>query len=213
MTRSPSFQSPGVPSSVSSVRRSERTTRSTSWKSRPVVAGYRIVARMVLSGAMKKSARAGMGTPAASRSFGSNMPRQTAISRLSSEISGKSSTPPSASCKARTSADHARCSATGSQLRPISFTPSSRNCAAMAWQMPSSVVQTGVKSFGCEKRMVHAGSRARKSWNAKSPCVVLHSKSGRAAPILIPKSWERTRGGHGAASGAGGASAWQGQST
>ena len=45
---------------------------------------------------------------------------------------------------------------------------------------PSSVVQTGVKSFGCEKKTAHDPSFH--SWNRIGPCVVSASKSGAVSP-------------------------------
>mmetsp|Transcript_6001 Transcript_6001/g.19220 ORF Transcript_6001/g.19220 Transcript_6001/m.19220 type:complete len:358 (+) Transcript_6001:1188-2261(+) len=130
-----------------------------------------------------------------------------AISRLSSAIKGKprSSPPiprassifsstevrrPSWRClRASTSFDHSVCSETASQLRPMSLMPILANLPARLLQMASSVVQTGVKSFGCEKRIVQAGvpSLPRNSWNLNFPCVVSQSKSGKAAPILMRK--------------------------
>ncbi len=46
---------------------------------------------------------------------------------------------------------HRLWSSTGSTLRPISFTPRLSNSGLSRAAVPSSVVQTGVKSFGCEK--------------------------------------------------------------
>src|SRR6266480_732863 len=48
---------------------------------------------------------------------------------------------------------------------------------------PSSVVQTGVKSFGCENRM--AQELPIQSWKRIGPSVVSASKSGAVSPIFI----------------------------
>src|SRR5439155_23690609 len=48
---------------------------------------------------------------------------------------------------------------------------------------PSSVVQTGVKSFGCENRM--AQESPIQLWNRIRPWVVSASKSGAVSPIFI----------------------------
>merc|ERR1719476_381921 len=70
--------------------------------------------------------------------------------------------------------------------RPIILAPIFSNAALDAWHAPSSVVQTGVKSFGCEKRMVQGlpGRPLRKECNEESPFVVFIWKSGMLAPIL-----------------------------
>src|SRR5581483_4831955 len=48
--------------------------------------------------------------------------------------------------------------------------------------VPSSVVHTGVKSFGCEKSTPHESPS--QSWKRIRPCVVSASKSGAVSPIL-----------------------------
>ena len=48
--------------------------------------------------------------------------------------------------------------------------------------MPSSVVQTGVKSFGCEKRIAHPPPI--QSWKRIAPSVVSAVKSGATSLIL-----------------------------
>src|SRR5262245_48570200 len=55
------------------------------------------------------------------------------------------------------------------------------NSGLMRAMYPSSVVQTGVKSFGCENRTPH--ELPSQSWNLMGPCVVVASKSGARAPI------------------------------
>src|SRR6185437_9950739 len=48
---------------------------------------------------------------------------------------------------------------------------------------PSSVVQTGVKSFGCENKTAHESPI--QSWNRIRPSLVSASKSGAVSPIFI----------------------------
>ena len=45
---------------------------------------------------------------------------------------------------------HLPCESSGSTLRPITFTLRLSNSGLSLATVPSSVVQTGVKSFGCE---------------------------------------------------------------
>lgn len=66
--------------------------------------------------------------------------------------------------------------------RPSICTPRASNSSFNLAKAPSSVVQTGVKSAGWEKRMVHLP--LRNSWNLILPCVVCASKSGATDPIL-----------------------------
>ena len=53
------------------------------------------------------------------------------------------------------SLSHSRWLSTGSTDRPITLTPRLSNSGFSRATAPSSVVQTGVKSLGCEKRMAH----------------------------------------------------------
>src|SRR5262252_3469557 len=79
------------------------------------------------------------------------------------------------------SSDHLAWRSTGSTERPISLTPRLSNSGFSLASAPSSVVQTGVKSLGCEN------SRAQllpiQSWKLIFPSVVSASKSGAVAPI------------------------------
>src|ERR1700741_451959 len=79
------------------------------------------------------------------------------------------------------STDHFECWSTGSTLRPISLTPRLSNSGFSLASAPSSVVQTGVKSFGCEKSS--AQLLPIQSWNLILPSVVWASKSGAVAPM------------------------------
>src|ERR1700755_2740961 len=79
------------------------------------------------------------------------------------------------------SSDHFACLSTGSTLSPISLTPCLSNSGFSLASAPSSVVQTGVKSFGCENKS--AQLLPIQSWNLILPSVVSASKSGATAPI------------------------------
>src|SRR6266702_2208358 len=79
------------------------------------------------------------------------------------------------------SSDHFAWRSTGSMLNPISLTPRLSNSGFNFANAPSSVVQTGVKSFGCENNS--AQEFPIQSWNLILPSVVSASKSGATAPI------------------------------
>src|SRR6202795_4911927 len=79
------------------------------------------------------------------------------------------------------SSDHLAWLATGSTESPISLTPRLSNSGFSLASAPSSVVQTGVKSFGCENNS--AQLLPIQSWNLILPSVVSASKSGATAPI------------------------------
>src|SRR5437764_6227381 len=79
------------------------------------------------------------------------------------------------------SSDHFACLSTGSTLSPISLTPRLSNSPLSFASAPSSVVQTGVKSFGCENKS--AQPSPIHSWNLILPSVVSASKSGAIAPM------------------------------
>src|SRR5882762_6628385 len=79
------------------------------------------------------------------------------------------------------SSDHFECLSTGSTLSPSSLTPRLSNSGFNFARAPSSVVQTGVKSFGCENNS--AQLEPIQSWNLIFPSVVSASKSGASAPI------------------------------
>src|SRR5438105_15626779 len=79
------------------------------------------------------------------------------------------------------SSDHLVCLSTGSTLSPISLTPRLSNSPLSLASAPSSVLQTGVTSFGCENNS--AQLLPIQSWNLIFPSVVSASKSGAVAPI------------------------------
>src|SRR5574339_61393 len=70
---------------------------------------------------------------------------------------------------------------TGSTLKPMIFTFRLSNSGFSLAMYPSSVVHTGVKSFGCENNT--AQESPIHSWNLMRPCVVSASKSGAVSPI------------------------------
>src|SRR6478736_168465 len=72
-------------------------------------------------------------------------------------------------------------SSTGSADRPMIFTFRLSNSAFMRAIVPSSVVQTGVKSFGCEKSTAHLSPIHW--WNSIWPSVVCALKLGAVSPI------------------------------
>src|SRR5437867_9529259 len=66
---------------------------------------------------------------------------------------------------------------------PMIFTFLRSNSGLILAMYPSSVVQTGVKSFGCENKT--AQELPIQSWNRTRPSVVSASKSGAMSPIFI----------------------------
>src|SRR5579864_3829977 len=77
---------------------------------------------------------------------------------------------------------HSPWRSTGSTERPITLTPRRSNSGLIFAMYPSSVVQTGVKSFGCEKSTAHESPI--QSWKSISPSVVCDVKSGAVSPIF-----------------------------
>src|SRR5262245_54189161 len=74
------------------------------------------------------------------------------------------------------SCDHFTCLSTGSTLRPMTFALRLSNSGLRRATVPSSVVQTGVKSLGWENRTPQ--ELPSHSWNLSRPSVVSASKSG-----------------------------------
>jgi hypothetical protein len=71
------------------------------------------------------------------------------------------------------------------RTRPTIFTPRFSNSSFSFAKAPSSVVQTGVKSAGCENRIAQLLSM--KLWKSMSPCVVVAWKLGagvQSAPAM-----------------------------
>src|SRR3954447_18049443 len=79
------------------------------------------------------------------------------------------------------SSDHFACLSTGSTLKPISLTPRLSNSGFSFASAPSSVVQTGVKSFGCENSS--AQLLPVESWSSVVPYVIWPWESGVVAAI------------------------------
>src|ERR1700755_3205207 len=84
------------------------------------------------------------------------------------------------------SAAHASCRSSGSTDRPITFTPRLSNSGLIFAMYPSSVVQIGVKSFGCENSTPHESPS--QSWKLIFPSVVSAGKSGAGAVDDRPMS-------------------------
>ena len=85
-------------------------------------------------------------------------------------------------CVALMSAAQPLCESTGSIERPIGLTFRRSNSGLRRATYPSSVVQTGVKSRGCEKRMAQASPIH--AWKLIRPSVVSAVKSGAVSPSL-----------------------------
>src|SRR3979411_231428 len=79
------------------------------------------------------------------------------------------------------SSDHFECLSTESTLSPISLTPRLSNSGFSLASAPSSVVQTGVKSFGGENS-VHQPLPLQ-TWTLILPSAASASKSGATTPI------------------------------
>src|SRR6266487_6675922 len=80
------------------------------------------------------------------------------------------------------SCDQVVCLSTGSTDSPMILTFLLSNSGLIFAMYPSSVVQTGVKSFGCENST--AQESPTQSWNRIVPSVVSASKSGAVSPIV-----------------------------
>src|SRR5437660_587042 len=88
---------------------------------------------------------------------------------------------------------HFSWSETASTLRPMTLVLRLSNSGLIFAMYPSSVVQTGVKSFGCEKRM--AQEFPIHSWKLIGPSVVWAVKFGASSPIRMEMaSWKVRRG-------------------
>src|ERR1700730_7646834 len=81
------------------------------------------------------------------------------------------------------SSAHFLCESAGSTLSPMTLTLRLSNSGLMRATSPSSVVHTGVKSFGCENRT--AQESPIHSWKRIFPWLVCASKSGAVSPIFI----------------------------
>src|SRR3546814_15201468 len=78
------------------------------------------------------------------------------------------------------SCSQSRCESTGSTDRPIVFTPRWSHSGRRRSTSPSSVVQTGVKSFGWLKKSPQ--DDPSHSWKRMGPFVLSCSKSGAIWP-------------------------------
>src|SRR5579864_8803800 len=77
---------------------------------------------------------------------------------------------------------HSACRSVASTDRPMILTFLRSNSGLIFAMYPSSVVQIGVKSFGCENSTAHESPI--QSWNLIGPSVVSASKSGATSPSL-----------------------------
>src|SRR5580765_1672506 len=77
------------------------------------------------------------------------------------------------------SAAHLLCESTGSTLSPITFTLRFSKSGFSFAMYPSSVVQTGVKSLGCENRIAQLSPIH--SWKFTVPCEVSAVKFGASS--------------------------------
>ena len=68
--------------------------------------------------------------------------------------------------------------------RPMLLTRARSNSGLIRATSPSSMVQIGVESFGCEKENAH--ELPIRSWKRISPSVVSASKSGAVSPSCSP---------------------------
>ena len=162
----------------SAVSLQESITRSSSSKFRPVLIGYVRLILIFLSGPMRNTDRtvalsAAVLPSEESPTAAGNMSYILATLRLSSAMMGKFSGVP-----ARSSMSEAQrwWSSTLSTLRPITLQFRFSNSPLTLATCPSSVAQTGVKSFGCEKSI--AQPSPIHSWKLTVPSLVFAVKSG-----------------------------------
>jgi predicted RNA-binding protein with RPS1 domain len=100
----------------------------------------------------------------ADKASAGSMSKAFETSRVSSAMIGKpTSAPPTVSM----SAIHFLCSSTPSTETPITLVPRFSHSSASCATAPNSVVQTGVKSFGCENRIAQLSPI--QSWKLISP--------------------------------------------
>src|ERR1700722_9174371 len=95
-------------------------------------------------------------------------------------MSGKASADP---CVSWISPAHPLCDSTESTERPMSLALRLSNSGLALEKAPSSVVQTGVKSLGWEKRTPQLSPNH--SWKLMVPSVVSAVKSGAVSPSRI----------------------------
>ena len=132
---------------------------------------------------MMKSARIFNGSGWSSRLAGSSMPYLVEIVRSASAMMGKSMVMPFSQW-ATTSLSQVLCESTGSTDSVATLTLRCVNHSYLSASRPISVVQTGVKSAGCEKS-THQPSPIHSWKDGQSPCVVLQEKSGTMLPRRI----------------------------
>src|SRR5262245_61083288 len=116
-------------------------------------------------------------TVVVSAAFGWIIPYRSDTARSGSAIIGKLGARPWVSSM---SIDQRTWASSGSTLRPMTLTPRRSNSGLSRATSPSSVVQTGVKSFGWEKSTPQPSPSH--SWKLMVPIVVSAVKSGASSP-------------------------------
>src|SRR5262249_45905014 len=165
---------------------SESMTRSTSSKLRPVVIGYTRISLIFLSGPMTKTLRT-VWLSAAVRSATSppvsagSIPYAFQTAKSAAARLGELGRSPWVS--SMSFAQPSWSEAVSTEM-PMIFTFLRSNSGLILAMYPSSVVQTGVKSFGCEKRI--AQESPIQSWKLISPSVESAVKSGAMSLIVSP---------------------------
>mmetsp|Transcript_77944 Transcript_77944/g.121612 ORF Transcript_77944/g.121612 Transcript_77944/m.121612 type:complete len:302 (+) Transcript_77944:969-1874(+) len=129
MQRSPGLQSAGVARLLSLVSIKESSTRRTSSKLRPVVAGYKMASFTFLVWSITIKARAGKAMPFEFISSGSIMPNVLAMLRFGSAMIGKDNIPSDFArfSRCKISVVQAKCESTGSHDNPMSCAPRASN--------------------------------------------------------------------------------------
>src|SRR5438445_3013399 len=173
MQSCPSFQLTGVATLNLAVSCKESTTRSSSSKFRPQEAGYVIISLIFLSGPITNTDR----TVMLSAALGWILSYSMAVFFSGSAIMGKFTVQ---CCVSLMSLVHPLCDSSGSTLIAITLTPRFSNSPLTRAIYPSSVVQTGVKSLGCENRMPQP--LPSHSWKVILPSVVSAVKFGASSP-------------------------------
>ena len=132
-----------------------------------------MVSLTFLSGPITKTDR----TVAVSSALGWIMPYRSDTDRSASATNGKFGAAPWVSSMSRLQRSWA---SSGSTLSPSTFTSRRSNSPLIRATSPSSLVQTGVKSFGCENNTPQLVPSH--SWKRTVPSVVSAVKSGASSP-------------------------------
>ena len=150
-------------------------TRRISSKLRPVDAGYVIISRIFFAGSMTNSER----TVSVAFAFGWIMSYSIDTFRSASAMIGKLTR---VFCVSLMSSIQRLCDSTGSTDSATTFTLRFAKSSLSFAVSPSSVVQTGVKSAGCENSTPHLSPSH--SWKLIVPSLDSAVKSGAVSPSL-----------------------------